>query len=340
MEQLSQNLPGIIALAFVAGIGVVAAIRVGPGFLIRRIAGVIFVFFGVTFITFILGYFAPGSAITFPGGIGHCPQCVIRSLEAEYGFNLPWYQQYANFVNGLIHFNLGYSYIDRSQSVSAILARYVPTSVQLGVTATILAILVGVPLGLYAALHSNTAYDIGVRTTSLVLLVLPSLVLIPLYQLLMIALHEQGLPSLAVTGWGSWDKMVGPILLFGAGICAFFLRTTRASTLDVLRQDYVRTARAKGLSERQVIWRHVVRNSLIKVLPAVAPALALAVAGVFVVELLFNIPGIGVVSLQAINDRDYPVVQGAVILIALTIVFINVVTDVAYGCANPRIKTQ
>ena len=243
-------------------------------------------------------------------------------------------------MNNLLHFNLGYSYIDTTQTVRDILGHCVPVSAQLGVTAVVLALLVGVPLGLYAALHSNSAYDTGVHTASLVLFVLPPFVLIPFYQWLMITLHEQGLPSLAVTGWDSWEAMVGPILFYGAGMCAFFLRVMRASMLAALRQDYVRTARAKGLAERRVIWRHAFRNTLIKLLPAVGPALTLAVVGIFVVEPLFNVPGLGVASLRAINERDYPVLQGAVILIALGIVFTNLITDVAYGFADPRIKTQ
>jgi ABC-type dipeptide/oligopeptide/nickel transport system permease component len=134
--------------------------------------------------------------------------------------------------------------------------------------------------------------------------------------------------------------MVGPILFFGAGIFAFFLRVTRASMLGTLRQDYVRTARAKGLTERRVIWRHAFRNTLMNLFTAVGPALALAIPGIFIVEPLFNVPGLGAASLNAINQRDYPVLQGAVILIALGIVFTNLITDIAYGLADPRIKTQ
>ena len=260
MDQLSQNLPGVIALALIVGICAFAGIRVGPRFLIQRIAGVIFVLFGVTFITFILGYFAPGNAVLTQTG-GHASQQTIHALEHFYGFDLPWYEQYARFVNRLLHFNLGYSYIDRTQSVAAILSRYVPISAQLGITAVVLAVLVGVPLGLYAAVRANSRYDTVIQSTSLVFYALPTFVLIPIYQLIMITLHEDGLPSLAVTGWDSWDAMVGPILIFGAGIFAFFLRITRASMLEVLRQDYVRTARAKGLSERRVIWLHAFRNS-------------------------------------------------------------------------------
>jgi ABC-type dipeptide/oligopeptide/nickel transport system permease component len=242
-------------------------------------------------------------------------------------------------LNGLVHFDLGYSYIDKSRTVTSILAGYVPTSAQLGITATVLAVLVGVPLGLYAAVRSNSAYDTSIQTVSLVFYALPTFVLIPLYQLANIKLHEANLPSLSVTGWDTWDAMVGPILIFGAGIFAFFLRITRASMLEVLRQDYVRTARAKGLRESRVIWWHAFRNALINLLTAIGPALAFAVGGVFVVELLFNIPGIGVESLQAINQRDYPVVQGTVILIAVAIAFANLVTDIAYGLVDPRIKT-
>jgi ABC-type dipeptide/oligopeptide/nickel transport system permease component len=338
MDQLSQNLPGIIALAVIVGVCAFAGIRVGPRFLIRRIAGVIFVLFGVTFITFILGYFAPGNAVlTTTQGKGG-PD-LIRHLEHLYGLDLPWYEQYARFINGLLHFDLGYSYIDQTQRVSDILGRYVPVSAQLGITAVVLAVTVGVPLGLLAAIRSNTAYDTSVQTVSLVFFALPTFVLIPLYQLLMINLHANNLPSLAVTGWDSWDAMVGPILIFGAGIFAFFLRITRASMLEVLRQDYVRTARAKGLTERRVIWLHAFRNALINLLTAIGPALAFAVGGVFVVEVLFNIPGIGSFSLQAINNRDYPVVQATVILIAVAIAFANLMTDIAYGLVDPRIKT-
>src|SRR5215469_16525916 len=141
MDQLSENLPGIISLALIVGVCVFAGIRVGPRFLIRRLAGVIFVLFGVTFITFILGYFAPGNAVlTQTQGRGGA--AYIRHLEAFYGLNLPWYEQYARFLNQLVHFSLGYSYINSSQSVGSILARYVPISATLAITAVFWAVLI------------------------------------------------------------------------------------------------------------------------------------------------------------------------------------------------------
>jgi ABC-type dipeptide/oligopeptide/nickel transport system permease component len=344
MGQLAHHLPGIVALASLAGICAFTLIRVGPRFLIRRIAGIICLFFGVTFITFILGYFSPGQACIFPGGPAFPSPNFIKALEHYCdhlnGRDQPWYVQYAHFMNNLLHFNLGTSTVDTTQSVRDVLSSSVLTSVQLGVSAVVLAIVVGVPLGLYAAVHAKAPYNTGGQTTGLVLLVLPPVVLIPLYQVLMIALHASGLPSLPVMGWHSWEEMVGPILLFGLGLCAFFFRVTRASMLGVLRQEYVRTARAKGMSERQVLWRQALPNTLLQLLTAISPALAFAVSGLFVVELLFTIPGIGMTALRAINTRDYPVVQGAVILLALAMVGTNLITDVAYGLADPRVKTQ
>ena len=156
----------------------------------------------------------------------------------------------------------------------------------------------------------------------------------------MVWLHSQGLPSLAVSGWGTIDTMIAPILIFSASIFAYYLRLTRASMLEVLGQDYVRTARAKGMHERTVVWRHAFRNALIPLLTAVGPALAFAVVGVFIVEIFFNIPGIGTETIAAITQRDFPVVQGTVILLSIAIVLMNLVTDVAYGFADPRIKTE
>jgi ABC-type dipeptide/oligopeptide/nickel transport system permease component len=337
MNQFSDNLPGIIFLVVIVGICAFTAIRVGVRFLIRRLAGLVFVLWGVSFITFVLGYFAPGNAVLVNCN-GHCSRPMMASLMHFYGLDQSFWQQYWNFLTGALRLDFGYSYIDRTVKVSDILSRYVPVSAQLGISGTVLAVVVGIPLGLYAAVKANSAFDTVAQTISLVLFALPSFVLIPFYWLLMINLHNAGLPSLAVTGWDTWDSWVAPIIIFGAGDFAFFVRITRASMMEVLRQDYVRTARAKGLTERIVVWRHAFRNALINVLTAVGPALGFAVGGVFIIELLFNIPGIGVYSLTAIENRDYPVVQATVLLIAVFIALANLITDVIYGIADPRIK--
>jgi ABC-type dipeptide/oligopeptide/nickel transport system permease component len=337
-DLLSNALVTLLVIAVLAFL-VFSGVRLGVGFLVRRLLGLVFVVLGVTFITFILGYFAPGNAAYSQLG-QHYSKEAYNQLTHFYGLDLPWYQQYANFLGRLLHFDLGYSYINDADSVWTILQRYVPASVQLGIAGVMLAVLVGVPLGLLAAVRTRTRVDTSLQGISLVLVAVPSFVIIPLFDLVMVWLHAHDLPSLAVSGWGTLDTMIAPIIIFSASICAFYVRLTRSSMLEVLRQDYVRTARAKGMNERIVIWRHAFRNALIPLLTAVGPALAFAVAGVFIVERLFNIPGIGVETIAAITQRDFPVVQGTVILLSVAIVFMNLVTDVAYGFADPRIKSQ
>lgn len=339
MNTLFSDLAGvIIILVVVASLGL-AGLRLGLRFLVRRLVGLVFVVLGVTFITFIMGYFAPGNAAYTQLG-QHYTKEAYAQLTRFYGLDLPWYQQYGNFLGRLLHFDLGYSYINDADTVWTILQRYVPASAQLGVGGVVLAVLVGVPTGVIAAVRARSRVDSTLQGIALVLYALPSFVIIPIYDLAMVWLHTQGLPSLAVSGWGTPDTMIAPIVIFGASIFAYYVRLTRSSMLEVLRQDYVRTARAKGLNERYVIWRHAFRNALIPLLTAIGPALAFAVVGVFVVEVLFNIPGIGTETVSAITQRDFPVVQGTVILLAVAIVLMNLLTDVAYGFADPRIKAE
>jgi peptide/nickel transport system permease protein/oligopeptide transport system permease protein len=339
MDNLLSNLAAILVVLAVLGSLVLAGLRLGVRFLVRRLVGLVFVVLGVTFITFIMGYFAPGNAVYSQLG-QHYSKETYDQLTHFYGLDLPWYQQYLNFLGRLAHFDLGRSYINDADTVWAILQRYVPASAQLGVGGVVLAVLVGVPTGVMAAVRARTRVDSTLQGIALVLFALPSFVLIPIYDLVMVWMHSNGLPSLAVSGWGTPDTMIAPIVIFSASIFAFYVRLTRSSMLEVLRQDYVRTARAKGLRERVVIWRHAFRNAMIPLLTAVGPALAFAVVGVFVIEVLFNIPGIGTETIAAITQRDFPVVQGTVILLAIAIVIMNLLTDVAYGFADPRIKSE
>jgi ABC-type dipeptide/oligopeptide/nickel transport system permease component len=339
MGGLLSSLPAILVVVVLLGFLAYATVRVGPRFMVRRLAGLVFVLFGVTFITFIMGYFAPGSAVYQQLGQHYNPLEAAR-LAHIYGLDLPWYQQYANFVTRLLHFDLGTSYIQDTTTVWTILQRYVPTSVVLGVTGTVLAVVVGVPMGIIAAVRAGTRLDNTLQGFALVLYALPSFVIIPFYEIAMEWLHGQGLPSLATSGWGTPDTMIAPIVIFAVTIYAYYVRLTRSSLLEEIGKDYVRTARAKGLAERIVIWRHAFRNAILPLLTAVGPALAYSVVGLFIIEDLFNIQGIGDETIAAILQRDFPVVQGTVILLALAVVFMNLVTDVAYGLADPRIKTQ
>lgn len=343
MSAILGNLPGLITFIVIVGFCVYVGFRLGVRFLVRRLAGLVFVVLGVSFITFILGYLAGqfGGVDVVLQQLGtHYSPSQAAALYRFYGLDQPWYIQYGTFLKGLLQFNLGYSWIERSQTVLSILSIYLPASLQLGLAGAGLSVIIGIPLGILAAVRANSRFDTYSQTIGLILYALPSFVIIPFFDLLMIRLHVLGLPSLATSGWGTWDSMVGPIVIYGLGIFAYYLRITRSSMIEVLHQDYVRTARAKGLSERAVIWRHAFRNAMIPLLTAIGPALAFAVGGTFIIEDLFNIPGIGYEGLQAITAGDFPVVQATVILLAAAVVFMNLVTDVAYGFADPRVKTN
>lgn len=339
MSTFLSILPALIVVLAVAAVLVFVGVRLGIRFLIRRLAGMVFVLLGVTFLTFILGYLAPSDAIFAQLGQHYTPEAGAR-LRHLYGLDLPWFQQYLNYLNQLLHLNLGISYIDDNNTVWSVMRLYLPASALLGITGTVLAIVCGIPLGLMAAVRANTRQDTAIQSVGMVLYALPSFVLIPFYQILMIYLVQNNLPSLPVSGWGTIDTEIAPIAIFAAGIFAYYVRLTRASMLEVLGQDYVRTARAKGLTEGVVIRRHAFRNALIPLLTAIGPALAFAVVGVFVVEQLFNIPGIGSETIAAALSSDFPIVQATGIVLALAIVFMNLVTDVAYGFADPRVKSE
>ncbi len=339
MDQILSNLPGLILAAAIVAFLVYTGFRLGPRFLVRRIAGLVFVIFGVSFITFILGYFAPGDAVVNQLGVHYTP-LLARALRHLYGLDQPWYQQYGHFLNNLLHFSLGISWTDRTQTVWNILKQFVPVSAVLGLSSLALSMVLGIPLGMLAAVRANTRYDTVIQTFSLVFYALPSFVIIPFYALAMIWLHNQGLPALQVSGWGTWDTMTAPIVITAINSFAGYLRFTRTSLTEVLRQDYVRTARAKGLSERLVLWRHAFRNALLPLITITGPSIGFVVTGLFITETLFNIPGIGQEAIASIVARDFPVVQGITILLAVTVALMNLVTDVVYGLVDPRIKVS
>lgn len=332
-----SNLPAIITAVIVLAFLVFTGIRLGAQFLVRRLAGLLFVILGVSFITFILGYFAPGDAVLAQLG-QHYSLKNAHALRHLYGLDLPWYQQYGNYLYRLLHFDLGPSWSDRTQSVWDKLKLYVPVSATLGLSSITLSVLLGVPLGMLAAVRSNTRYDTVIQTLGLALYAVPTFVVIPFFQLAMVWLSNNSLPHLQVSGWGSWDTMLAPITITAVTSFAFYLRFTRTSLIEVLRQDYVRTARAKGLNENVVLWRHAFRNAVLPLITILGPAIGFVVTGLFITENLFNIPGIGSESISAIVERDFPVVQGIGILLAVAVAIMNLAADVVYGLVDPRIK--
>ena len=316
-------------------------------FLVKRFIGLIFVIIGVTFITFVMGLNAPGDPIQ--GLLGnHYSHAIYVSLRHSYGLDLPWYQQYWNFLSNLARFNLGQSFHQQNYPVWNILRDGVPVSAELGLFALILQILIGVPVGIISALKANTWIDTVNMGIMLIMFALPSFVLAIFAQLIIVWLDTSTGGTWPVAGWGTawhfgWSDiqfMIAPVLVYAAVGTALFARLARTSMLEVLRQDYVRTARAKGLRERIVVYRHAFRNAMIPLVTVFGLSIGLLVTGAFFIETIFNIPGIGNVTITYIGYRDYPVIQATVVLLAVAVVCGNLISDLLYSVVDPRIKAE
>lgn len=303
----------------------------------QRALSLIFVLFSVTFLTFVVSYLAPGDPILNMMG-GRQDPTRYAFLRHLYGLDLPWYQQYFNYISHLLQGNLGYSFKYPERPVWSLIAGGVPVSLELGLLALSLSLLVGVPAGVLAALWQNTWRDTGIMAVMLALYSIPSFVLIPIVWVVDLALYQAKLPSLPVAGWGKPQQIILPVLVLSAANVGFIARLMRNSMLEIMRQDFIRTARAKGLPHWRVIQKHVLRNALLPLLTVLGPSTAFLVTGAFVVENLFAIPGVGYLAVQSIGQRDYPVIQATTILLALAVVIMNLVTDLAYTLVDPRVR--
>lgn len=306
-------------------------------FFTRRAVSLVFVLFSLTFLTFIIGHLVPGDPILVLMGPRRDPETYNR-LRHLYGLDQPLVVQYLSYVAGLARGDFGLSFRYEGRPVRDLIAQGVPISIGVGGLALLLSVIAGVPLGLLASLKQNSLIDRGIIGLTLVLYAVPSFVLIPLIWGVNLALYRAGYPILPQAGWGTPAHLVLPVLVLAAANIGYIARLTRTSTLEVLRDDYVRTARAKGLQERVVVTRHVLRNALLPILTLLGPATAFLVTGAFVIENLFNIPGIGRISIEAIGQRDYPVIQGTTIILGVAVVVMNTVTDLLYRVFDPRIQ--
>ncbi len=304
--------------------------------IIKRLISLVFVLFSLTFITFVVGHLAPGDPIQFMMGNRHDPARYIE-LRHEYGFDRPLYEQYIDYVLGLLHGDLGKSYQYANRSVTEILSNGISVSLQLGLLALGLSTLVGIPAGVFAALNHNRFSDRLILIIMLGLFSIPSFVLIPVLRFFNFMAYDAGLPSLPVAGWGTLPQLILPVFVLAATSAGYTTRLTRSSMLEVLRQDYIRTARSKGLTERAVYVRHALRNALLPIVTVLGPSTAFLVTGAFIVETIFSVPGIGYISVQSIGQRDYPVIQATTLLLGGVVVLMNLVTDLVYIALDPRI---
>ena len=315
-------------------------------FLLKRLIGLLFILLGATFITFIVGYLAPGDPIKEMLG-EHFDLHTWQVLRHTYGLDLPWYQQYFQFLGRLLHFDLGTSFYPQQRAVWNILKDGVPISVELAFWGTLVTLLLGIPVGIWSALKANTWLDTLHMSVALVLYALPVFILAVFVQFLILWVNTVGL-SWPVTGWGTpwqyeWPDLqykIVPILTYGVAGYGYFARLTRTTLLEALQQDYIRTARAKGLSERAVIYRHALRNALLPLMTVIGLLFGLLVTGNFFIEVIFNIQGIANITLNAVFQRNYPVIQATTLMIAIGVVVGNLLSDILYSLVDPRIRIK
>jgi len=304
----------------------------------KRLLSLVFVLFSLTFITFVVGHLAPGDPIQALLSNRYDP-ARYQELKHDYGLDRPVHDQYFTYVWGLLHGDLGKSFHYRDRPVSDILSRGMGVSLQLGLSALVLSTLIGIPAGVFAALNRNRVSDRLIMFIMLSLFSIPSFVLIAILLYFDVSAYRAGLPYLPVAGWGTFPKAIMPTFVLVAASAGYITRLTRSSMLEVLSQDYIRTARSKGLPPRLVNVRHALRNALLPIVTVLGPATAFLVTGAFVVEKIFSIPGVGYVSIQSIGQRDYPVIQATTLILGAAVVLMNLITDLAYIALDPRIRT-
>jgi ABC-type dipeptide/oligopeptide/nickel transport system permease component len=265
------------------------------------------------------------------------PVSIQRNLDRKYHLDKPWYTQYFYYVKGVFTFDLGPSLVQRNQSVNDIIKEHFPVSLKLGGLAMLWAIVLGIPLGIIAALKQNSVFDYIVMTFVNAGYALPNFLIATLL-IYFFALKWRAWTPFPTNGWAGPSSWVLPAIALGHAPMTFFARIVRGSMLETLQQDYIRTAKAKGLRWRRVVGLHVLRNSLIPAVTAAAPLLGFLITGSFIVETIFGIPGIGKYFVTSVTGRDYSVTMGITIMLAIIIIVANLVVDILYGYLDPRTR--
>jgi ABC-type dipeptide/oligopeptide/nickel transport system permease component len=346
-------------------------------FIARRFLWMLLVLFVVSLVTFLLEHTVPGGPFDREKKL---PAEIIANLNARYKLDQPLWRQYLNYVYDIMiprvatqppsgsldddtlitvqvgslylrWMNFGPSYASRSRTVNDIFRDQLPISMQLGTLALLIAIGIGIPMGILAALRQNTGWDYLGMSVAILGVSVPVIVLGPI----LVWIFGVWLKWFPPTGWGAkppyllgvfpsqisldyFKSALMPAFALGVGQSALIARLARASLLQVIREDYIRTARAKGLAERVVVIRHALKNSLIPVVTILGPVFAILVTGTFVTEFVFGIPGMGKYFVTSISNRDYPVIMGTILLYAVFLVIANLVVDIVYAYLDPRIR--
>ena len=304
-------------------------------YIVRRLILVPFLLLVVSLITFTLVHIAPGSPVQILMGKYNDPEVVDRITKHQ-GLDKPLLIQYGIYIKNAFQGDFGESFKYGQSTVQELIPRKIWVSVQLGIAAVIISVALGIPLGFFAALKQGTWLDTATVSFSLFFMSVPVFLTGP-GLLIVFALWLDVLPT---HGWGGFfdSRIILPAMVLGIPGIAGLARLTRASTLEVMAQDYVRTARAKGLHEFMVRRRHIMRNALIPILTILGLSLATLVEGALITEYIFGIPGAGRLLITSVFDRDYPVVMALVLIVATAFVFSTLIVDIAYSFIDPRIR--
>jgi oligopeptide transport system permease protein len=299
-----------------------------------RLLSIILTLFLVVTLVFALVRLAPGG----PFDVDRTPPAEVKkALDAKYHLHDPWYLQYRDWLKELVlQQDLGPTFKYPNRSVNEIIKLSLPVSAELGGLGMLLALLVGVPLGIIGATRQNTWKDSLAMGTAMIGISVPSFVLAQLL-ILLFALKLYWLP---VARWETWRHMILPVVCVGLPMAAYIARLTRGGMLEIIRSDFIRTARAKGLSERRVIWKHALRGGLLPVVSFLGPGLSSLLVGSLVVERIFNIPGMGRYFVEAALNRDYNLIVGACLVYGTLLVTFNAFVDIAYKFLDPRVELK
>jgi len=301
--------------------------------LLTRLGYTVPVLWLVVSIVFLLIHIVPGDPIEQMLGEGARPADIV-ALRHAYGLDLPLGTQYVRYWRGVLHGDLGRSIRLNDSVTHLVLTRY-PFTVELTAAALVLALLLAIPAGISAALHRGQPRDRILSVVSLLGLSFPSFALGPIL-ILLVSIKLGWLP---VSGAGDISHLILPAITMGSALAAILTRMVRTSMLEELGQDYIRTARAKGLTERAVFYKHALRNAMIPVITLIGLQFGALLAGAIVTETIFSWPGIGRLTVSAISNRDYPLLQGCILAVGLTYVLVNLLTDIMYMVVNPRIRS-
>lgn len=301
-------------------------------FLVTRFASAAIVVFGVSSLVFFMIHLIPGDPVEVM--LGESARVADReNLRHALGLDRPLLVQWLDYLYHLMRFDLGESLHSRQPIIDILLA-HIPATLELTLVALLFAIVIALPLGIMAALHRNTGWDRTAMTVSLLGVSIPNFLMGPLL-ILLFAMYLGWLP---VSGRESPDSVILPALTLGTAMAAILSRMVRATLLEVINEDYIRTARAKGLSRFRTILLHAMPNTMLPIITLLGLQLGALLAGAVITEVVFSWPGIGQLTIEAIHTRDYPLVQSCILLISLSYVLVNIVTDILYSMLDPRVR--